>query len=258
MITGRQYRGQPSHPLPLWNGILEHLPKMGMAVWIYLWCLDKITYEQDGVGHILGGSPVKVEKIAEELGRSPRALRRDLKKLRPRYLHLRWTPYGYVIQVLNSQKFGIWKPPDSPATNGEARDRSGDAQTKNGRVRTKNGRSKEDAAVAAVDTAEKQQPNPAHNPQEMVWGFLGIDPCGPPPFRTFLEGCWVSRNGDLPSVVIGTALDAWEDTEGAKPPRCARLFRALSELRRKESLGTNGQTPTHRIPTTNDMIPREH
>ena len=90
MTNQRRYREQPSHPLPVWNGILEHMPKMGMSIWLYLWCLDRITHEQDGIGRVLGGAPVKIEKIAEELGRSPRALRRDFKRLRSRYLHLRW------------------------------------------------------------------------------------------------------------------------------------------------------------------------
>jgi hypothetical protein len=93
-------------------------------------------------------------------------------------------------------------------------------------------------------------------PKGTVWGFLGIDPCGPLPFCTFLEGCWSSRNSsDLPSAVIGAALDTWEDTEGAKSRRCARLFQALAELRRKESVAAAKQTPAHRIPTIKDMIP---
>lgn len=235
MNSSRQYRGAPSHPLPVWNGILEHLPQMGMAIWLYLWCLDKITYEQDGVGHVLGGAPIKVGKIAEELGRSPRAVRRDFKLLRSRYLKLRWTPYGYVIEVLNSQKFGIWKPLGSPATKCKARDKSGEARTKNGQATTEFGRSKEDSAVAAVDTAAKQLPPPvASNPQKQVWSFLGIEPCGPISFRVLLESRWASRNGHRPSVVIGETVDAWETAEGEKLRRVPRLFSALSNLREKE------------------------
>jgi hypothetical protein len=233
VIGSRQYRGQASRPLPVWNGILEHLPKMGMALWLFLWCLDKITYEEDGVGHVLGGAPVKMEEIAAELGRSSRALRRDLRTLKSRYLRLRWTPYGYVIHVLNSRKFGIWKPLDSPATNGNARDRNGKAPTKNGRAQTKFGRSKEDAA-------EKQQPTAAliPNPEDAIWKFLGIDPCGPPSFRTLLESGWLSRNGHRPSVLIGETIDAWETAEGEKLRRAPQLFKALAELRQREKQET--------------------
>ncbi len=119
-MTDRRYRGEASRPIPIWNGILEHQAKMGMAIWVYLWCLDRITHEQDGVGYVLGGAPVKVEKIAGELDRSPRALRRDLRTLRSRYLQLRRTPYGYVIHVLNSHKFGIWRAWKRSAKNGES------------------------------------------------------------------------------------------------------------------------------------------
>jgi hypothetical protein len=91
-------------------------------------------------------------------------------------------------------------------------------------------------------------------PNRDVWGFLGIDPCGPPAFRDFLEGCWSSRKGDPPPIVIGRALDAWEDTEGSKPPRCAPLFKKLAELRKAES--TNHTPKKPRIPTGDEMIPQ--
>jgi hypothetical protein len=102
-------------------------------------------------------------------------------------------------RVLNSQKFGIWKPLDSFSKNGKARDKSGEARTKNGQAATEFGRSKEDTAVAAVDTAVKQQPALPLKPEEEVWGFLGINPCGPIFFRVLLERQWSSRNGDRPS-----------------------------------------------------------
>ena len=204
---------------------------MGMAIWLYLWCLDKITREEDDVGYVLGGAPVKVELIVGELGRSDRAIRRDLKALRGRYLQLRWTPYGYVIHVLNSRKFNIW----SLAKNGKANRRNGEPGGKSGEARTENGRSKEDAAVAAVDTAEKQLQKPAApNPQKEIWSFLGIDPCGPISFRVLLESRWASKNGDRASVVIGDTVDAWETAEGQKLRRCAPMFRALATLRDRE------------------------
>jgi hypothetical protein len=228
----------------VWNGILEHFPQMGMAIWLFLWCLDKIIYEQDGVGHVLGGAPVKVAKIAAELARSERAIRRDFGDLRSKYLKLRWTPYGYVIEVLNSQKFGIWKPLDSQATNGEARGKSGEARTKNGRAVTEFGRSKEDSAVAAVDAAVRQPAPPGtSNPQKLIWSFLGIEPCGPLSFRELLESRWASRNGHRPSVVIGETIDVWEIAEGEKLRRVPRLFGALSELREKEKQQSVG--PVH-------------
>ena len=233
-MNQRRYRGEPSRPLPLWNGILEHFDAMGMSIWLYIWCLDRITREEDGIGFVFGGAPVKVEQIAKELGRSDRALRRDLKTLKSRYLRLRWTPYGYVIHVLNSRKFGIWRPLDSLAKNGQADSRNGEADGKSGEARTKNGRSKEDAAIAAVDTAVKQQPAATPNPEDSVWDFLSITPCGPIPFLTLLESRWSTKNGEPCSVLIGETVDAWETANGVRLRLAAPLFRALDRLRRDE------------------------
>jgi len=228
-MKARTYRGEPSRPIPVWNGILEHVGTVGMAIWLYLWCLNRITFERDGVGYVLGGAPVKVEQIAGELGRSQRALRRDFAKLRTRYLRLRWTPYGYVIQVLNSRKFGIWKP-ESLTKNGKAQDKSGEAVTENGRAVTEFGRSKEDTVVAVEEAAAQLQPFAS---EKSVWVFLGIEPSGPASFRSLVESGWASRNRQVRSEIIGNAVDAWENTEGRKLD-APRLFHALGVLRTHE------------------------
>jgi hypothetical protein len=250
MNVQRHYRGQPSRPIPVWNGILEHLDGMGMAIWLYLWCLDRITREQDGVGFVLGGAPVKIEQVAEELGRSHRALRRDLAKLKSRYLRLRWTPYGYVIHVLNSRKFGIWKPVDSLAISGRAETKNGRALDKSGQAVTENGRSKEDSAVAAVAALP-------FSSEETPWGFLGVKKaCVPASFRSLLETRWASRNGQQRSVLIGETVDDWQDAEDKKLPAPA-FFHALAKLRDFERDGRRPNAAPSRIPTVNDVRPKE-
>ena len=215
---GRTYRGEPSRPIPVWNGILEHQSKMGMAIWLYLWCLDRITNEQDGLGYVLGGAPVKLKRIADELGRSKRSLNRDLKILRSRYLRLRWTPYGYVILVLNSRKFGIWGRAWSHTKNGAA-------QTKSGTALTKNGVSKEDSAV---DTAEEQQPSAPFGP----WKAIRLDhPVGDKAFREFWETTWASKNGKPLSQVMGDCADIWQAGGGKVP---GPFFRELTRIRAEE------------------------
>jgi len=106
---GRKYRGGKSHPLPLWNGILEHCEKIGPALWEFVWLLDKITVEKDGKGIVLGGAPVKIERIARDLDRSDRTVRSNLDRLQDeKYIERTRTPYGLTIRVCNSRKFGIW------------------------------------------------------------------------------------------------------------------------------------------------------
>jgi hypothetical protein len=103
--------GHTSYPVPIWNGIFEHYDRIGDAIWEFLWCIDKITREEDGVGIVLGGMPVKFERIADELkGSYKETVRLHFKLLETeKYIRLRRTPYGHVIEVLNSKKFDIWK-----------------------------------------------------------------------------------------------------------------------------------------------------
>jgi hypothetical protein len=103
--------GHTSYPVPIWNGIFEHYDRIADAIWEFLWCIDKITREEDGVGIVLGGMPVKFERIADELkGSHKETVRRHFKRLEAeKYIRTRRTPYGHVIEVLNSKKFDIWK-----------------------------------------------------------------------------------------------------------------------------------------------------
>lgn len=111
MTHGRKYGEKDSHPIPLWNGVFEHYERIGDALWEFAWCIDAVTAERDGMGMVLGGSPVKLGVIVKAIkGRGKETVRRHLKKLADgKYIRMRRTPYGQVIEVLNSKKFGIWK-----------------------------------------------------------------------------------------------------------------------------------------------------
>ena len=108
---GRKFGEKQSYPFPVWNGLLEHRKRLKSAIWEFLWCLDATTNEKDGVGLVHGGAPVKAERIARNLEVSTRTIKQNLRRLTTEgYLKLRRTPYGNVIQVMNSSKFGIWAP----------------------------------------------------------------------------------------------------------------------------------------------------
>ena len=73
--------------------------------------MDRITQDRGEVGIVNGGAPVKAERIARNLKVSTRTIKQNLRRLTTEgYLKLRRTPYGNVIQVMNSSKFGIWAP----------------------------------------------------------------------------------------------------------------------------------------------------
>ncbi len=106
--NGRKFNGRQSYPFPVWNGLLEHRKRIGPALWEFLWCLDRITQDRGEVGIVNGGAPVKAERIARNLKVSTRTIKQNLRRLVTEgYLKLRRTPYGNVIQVMNSSKFGI-------------------------------------------------------------------------------------------------------------------------------------------------------
>jgi len=127
---GRKFNGRQSYPFPVWNGLLVHRKRIGPSVWEFLWCLDRITQDRGEVGIVNGGAPVKAERIARNLKVSTRTIKQNLRRLTTEgYLKLRRTPYGNVIQVMNSSKFGIWAPHERseesiPSGHGEVKNTS--------------------------------------------------------------------------------------------------------------------------------------
>lgn len=90
------------------NNLLDpkHRESMGTAVWEFMWCLDKITsIDEDGVGKVLGGRPIKLEEICKEIGGVRRTTMRNLIQLEKHgYIGKRRTPYGIVLWVNKAKK----------------------------------------------------------------------------------------------------------------------------------------------------------
>ena len=97
-----------SFPIKIWNGILKdgHCQKIGNALWEFIWIIDKVTLEKDGIGHVLKGRPIKVEEMCKSLDRSYQAVYRHLKLLEKYgYINIKKAPYGIIITVNKSKKF---------------------------------------------------------------------------------------------------------------------------------------------------------
>jgi hypothetical protein len=217
-VTHNRKNGdKESHPIPLWNGVFEHYGRIGDALWEFAWCIDRITEERDGVGIVLGGSPVKLLAIVKALkGSDKETVRRHLKKLVDgKYIRMHRTPYGQVIEVFNSKKFGIWKkqklqntvslPPEKHIHEPE--------KLKFESEKLQNAVSKEDSAVTQQeDSAVRAAPCP-------VWKATGVDPMRlPGPFRKLCEDLWPTRNGASLFDFMGLALDAWQALGGNRYP----------------------------------------
>lgn len=107
----RKYRGQPSYAIPVWNGILEHRENIGPAIWEFLWCLDKVTVEDErGIGWLLGKTPIDTKRVAKDLNEHPRTAYDNLDRLADQgYILRKRTRRGYVIGVVNSKKFHVFR-----------------------------------------------------------------------------------------------------------------------------------------------------
>jgi hypothetical protein len=108
---GRKYGEKPSHVIPLWNGILEHRGKIGPALWEFIWCLDKITFEDEhGIGWCLGRTPIDTKRIAGDLCEHPDTAYDNLSRLAAEgYIIRKRTPRGYAIGVTNSRKINAFR-----------------------------------------------------------------------------------------------------------------------------------------------------
>src|SRR5271169_2445302 len=104
---GRRYRGKPSYVIPVWNGILEHREKIGPALWEFLWCVDKVTKEDEhGIGWCLGKTPIDTKDIADDLNECPDTAYDNMERLAVEgYIVRKRTPRGYSVGVVNSRKF---------------------------------------------------------------------------------------------------------------------------------------------------------
>jgi DNA-binding MarR family transcriptional regulator len=90
------------------NNLLEkkHRKAMGTAVWEFMWCLDKITkIDEKHNGFVLGGMPIKLKMVRDELGITEQKISKNLHKLEAAgYLELTTAPYGIIIKVKKAQK----------------------------------------------------------------------------------------------------------------------------------------------------------
>jgi hypothetical protein len=268
------HEAEKSYPVPVWSGLIsaKHRSAMGMAIWMFLWCIDRITIEKDGWGIVLGGAPVKdevIRKLFEIDKETVHAFRQKL--LAGRYITALRTPYGFVYRVRNSRKFRIWQKKRVAETGNSPRlenPENPESPTKenpgNSGITPQENPENPDRESGKHPLTKKTQQYTAVKADaaadsrgRSVWDFLRIPPCGPDFFRSDLENRWASRNGEKPSAVIGDVIDGWEATHDASPRGCARLFQALSELRKTE----RRETETARRPrtaTADDVIPKEH
>lgn len=221
---------------------MEHCGKIGSALWEFVWCLDKITEESDGIGIVLGGAPVKIKQIANDLARGEHTVRRNLERLQDgNYINRTRTPYGFAIRVRNSYKFQIWSRREN-VTNGRSLPRESVQKrpvcpSKMADLTVKNGRNKEDAVVDATVDAAAVEPAAVSNTL-CPWKVVGSDlPMGSARFQKIFEHYFATRNGNLLSEAMERAIQRANKTGVGVPPKFYEAKRVV-ERREAEELAS--------------------
>jgi DNA-binding transcriptional ArsR family regulator len=97
---------------PVYSGLIspEHRESIGPALWEFLWLISKTTKEiveeDETWGIVLGGKPIKICEISNDLGGSERTAKRNIARLKEfGYIETKRAPYGEIYRVRNSKKF---------------------------------------------------------------------------------------------------------------------------------------------------------
>lgn len=121
------------------RGLLEHKPRMGGAIWVYLSLLDKVTKDtpaEDGKfnGLVLGGVPFKAETIAHELHEHVQTVLRSLRTLEGEGYIIRKRHAGNLSSfiVTNSKKW-FWRRVSKNASSRVNENALSDAQSEQNR-----------------------------------------------------------------------------------------------------------------------------
>ena len=79
----------------------KHREAMDSAIWEFLTLID---WQTNRSGFVRGGKPIKIDEIAQRLGRNRRTVERNLGRLSG-YLEIKRTPYGLIVKILNPKKW---------------------------------------------------------------------------------------------------------------------------------------------------------
>ncbi len=232
---GRKRGEKPSYPICVWNGIFDHYKQIGIALWEFLWLIDAITEEQDGIGWVYGKSPLKIERIAADLGIADSTVRRNLDRLKDGgYIVTQKARYGLVIGVVNSRKIRPRTSNPDRAKVSELNSRPLESeQSDRAKVSGLECKSERTGDSILIDNAVRQSSKTAAATSSELWNLIGVLPGKmPPAFRELCEQLYTARNGQPLSEFVGACMDGWEALGGGKHPRA--FVQAANRIREQE------------------------
>lgn len=108
-----QLAEQKAFHFPVSNEIFAEYRRLGDALWLYLFYIDRTTeeYADNGttIGRVLGGVPRADADAASALGVTDKTIRKWRARLEGEgFIRSKQTGHGSIVEVLNSKKW-IWK-----------------------------------------------------------------------------------------------------------------------------------------------------
>lgn len=237
---GRKRGDKLSYPICVWSGIFDHYDKIGPAIWEFLWLVDAITLEENGIGWVYGKSPFKIERIVNDLrGSTRRTVERNLARLKNGgYITTQKARYGIVVGVVNSRKI---RPrmnlPDTPkvASLAPSHAKNGGTNTpKMADLAAKNGGTGDSILMdnAVRQSSRTGEPTAAAD-SPTIWKLLGSDlPMGSLGFQKLFEHYAATRNGNPMSEAMERTIQA-SSKRGVKVP--PPFYEAKRRVERREA-----------------------
>jgi len=170
------------------NGLLKdgHRKRMGEAVWEFMWLIDRITViDEQGYGKVLGGKPIKLDEIANDLEVHRDTVSSNLIKLEEHgYIEKTRTPYGLSIRVVKAKKrFG------------------GNAESN--KAKTPNLR-RENAESNKTDTVDNNSKTRERTPADEMRDFIASVESQDEAFQSLVTA--LSKKADLPEQRVAREL----------------------------------------------------
>jgi hypothetical protein len=105
---------QKAFHFPVSNEIFKEYRRLGDALWLYLFYIDRTTQERvesDGtiIGRVFGGVPRRDADASSAFGVSDKTIRKWRARLKDKgFIRTKQTGHGSIVEVVNSQKWA-WK-----------------------------------------------------------------------------------------------------------------------------------------------------
>lgn len=233
----RDSSGRENYEIPVSNGVVKppHVRQIRPAYALFLKLEDMVTDGEGADGLVLGGSAIRDERLAKELGLARRTVNDHRQRLQKyRYIAVRETEAGFLIRVRKSRKWEVIQ-------RGRRRSASGENPPEAGEISPTSGENPPGIGRQHQGHLQRQQQTDATAAPE-CWEAVGVSlPIGPAGFQSPWGFLYAQRNGHPLSEAMERTIQAWQLKGRKVPPpffEAKRAVEALVSARRRSGCGS--------------------